>query len=304
MILYDQVVIGSSLSALLYAFVNHYPILFTSPEIPFRFDYFKEDVDLSFLDISTPFRHLLTFNECLAVGPPKIALWEALMFALSMDGMCPLSGLCSSIRNVEGTVTCSNEYSKIATFKVNTFHYFGDASATGFGKSPIVIPQNYICYDWVAINKGGKIEQDYMKVGDEFVNHVWFYSSDRIDGNTGVKDACVVSYLQEEQLENFDYSETMARFKLVNEMEKRGLRGPQTGFNSAGNPRHYKIKTTHMFRTKRSKKSQSSTWTPTDNVVVPTLNEEELFAIFCESEPRNNTFMRFYNASCRHHSCS
>ena len=304
MISHDQVVIGSSLSALLYAFINHYPVLFTSPEIPFRFDYFKEDVDLSCLDISTPFRYLHTFREPLAVGAPKTALWETLILALSMDGLCPLSGLCSSIRNAEGTVTCSNEYSKIATFKVNTFHYFGDEGATGFGKSSISVPQSYTCYDWVAINKGGKIEQDYMSVGDEFVHHVWFYSSDRIDGNTGVKDACVVSYLEDKQLENFDYSETMARFKLVNEMEKRGLRGPQTGFNSAGNPRHYKIKTTHMFRTKLPRKNRLSTWVPADNVVVPTLNEEELVAIFCENEFPTHTFMRFYNASGRHHSCS
>ena len=42
----------------------------------------------------------------------------------------------------------------------------------------------------------------------------------------------------------------MARFKLVDEMEKRGMKGLFNGFNSAGNPRHYKFKTSHISREK------------------------------------------------------
>ena len=51
------------------------------------------------------------------------------------------------------------------------------------------------------------------------------YSSDRIDGNTPVRDACAVSKLTESQLIDFDYSETMARFKVLKIMKDNGMRG-------------------------------------------------------------------------------
>ena len=36
---YDNIVIGSSLSALAFAYINDYPVFFTNPDVPFRFDY-------------------------------------------------------------------------------------------------------------------------------------------------------------------------------------------------------------------------------------------------------------------------
>ena len=48
---YENVVIGSSFTAVLYAFVNNYPIFFTRPERPFRFDYLPATMDLSVLKI-------------------------------------------------------------------------------------------------------------------------------------------------------------------------------------------------------------------------------------------------------------
>jgi hypothetical protein len=70
-------------------------------------------------------------------------------------------------------------------------------------------------------------------------------------GNSPVKDACVVSTLTQDQLLEFDYSETMARFKMISEMEKRGMKGRQNGYSTNGNPKHYKFRTTPIGRTKR-----------------------------------------------------
>ena len=85
--------------------------------------------------------------------------------------------------------------------------------------------------------------------GDDFVSEIWFYSSDRIDGNTPVRDACAVSKLTAKQLLDFDYSETMARFKVIHEMEKRGMKGPFAhGYTKSGKPKHYKFRTTSIGR--------------------------------------------------------
>ena len=106
----------------------------------------------------------------------------------------------------------------------------------------------YVCYDWIAFNRGGKHQVDYMKTQDDFVREIWFYSSDRIDGNTLVKDACAVSHLTQQELDDFDYSETMARFKVVNEMESRGMKGKFNGYGPNGKPKHYKFRTSCIRR--------------------------------------------------------
>jgi hypothetical protein len=242
-------VIGSSLSAVLYAFNNNLPIFFTQPLRPFRFDYFDVATDLAFLKLSArPVKSLTTFDGVKLVGQPKELLWERLLFLLSLDGKVPLSNLCHSIRYDGKSVVCSNEYSKIMEFKFDRCHYYGDEFSFGFVEEKPLALDDYLCYDYIAFNKGGKHEIDYIKTEDSWVSEIWLYPSDRIDGATPVKDACVVSRLSKAQLTMFEYSETMTRFKLVSEMEKRGMKGVFNGYTTSGKPKHYKFKTSHTRR--------------------------------------------------------
>jgi hypothetical protein len=237
------------LSALLYAFNNNLPIFFTQPLRPFRFDYFDVATDLAFLKLRPrPPKSLTTFDGESKVGVTKELLWERLLFLLSLDGKAPLSNLCHGIRYDGDRVVCSNEYSKIMEFKFDRCYYYGDDSSFGFVEEKPLALCDYMCYDYIAFNKGGKHEIDYIKTENNWVSEIWFYPSDRIDGATPVKDACVVSRLSKAQLTMFQYSETMTRFKLVSEMEKRGMKGVFNGYTSSGKPKHYKFKTTHTRR--------------------------------------------------------
>ena len=249
MIEYDTIVIGSSLSAVLYAFNNKFPIFFAEERRPFRFDYLEPALDLSCLKIPGAAKSLTTFGGEKNIGVTKELLWERLLFLLSLDGNAPLSNLCHSIRYDGDRVVCSNEYSKIMEFKFNECIYFGDKKSTGFVSQKGLDEDSYVCYDYIAFNKGGKHEIDHIRTDDDFVSEIWFYSSDRIDGNTPVRDACAVSKLTGVQLTDFDFSETMARFKVVHEMEQRGMKGLFAGgYTTAGNPKHYKFRTTSINR--------------------------------------------------------
>jgi hypothetical protein len=246
---YDTIVIGSSLSAVLCAFNNKYPIFFAEERRPFRFDYLEPALDLSCLKIPGAAKSLTTFGDEKIIGAPKELLWERLLFLLSLNGNAPLSNLCHSIRYDGDRVVCSNEYSKIMEFKFNECIYFGDEKSTGFVSQKGLDEDSYVCYDYIAFNKGGKHEIDHIRTNDDFVSEIWFYSSDRIDGNTPVRDACTVSKLTGDQLADFDFSETMARFKVVHEMEQRGMKGLFAGgYTTAGNPKHYKFRTTSINR--------------------------------------------------------
>ena len=84
MIEYDTIVIGSSLSAVLCAFNNKYPIFFAEERRPFRFDYLEPALDLSCLKIPGAAKSLTMAEGKKKVGVTKELLWERLLFLLSL----------------------------------------------------------------------------------------------------------------------------------------------------------------------------------------------------------------------------
>ena len=245
---YDNIVVGSNLDAVMFAFTNDYPIFYTSPAKPFRFDYFEPKVKLDFLGIPHEKRKHNCLDTEFTSGIPKLMLWERLLFLMSLRGLVPLSNLCQKMRCVNNDIVFSNGYSKILEINFTECYYFGDDNSNGFIKRTKLDEQEYICYDYIAFNKGGKHEVDLIHTGDDFVSEIWFYSSDRIDGNSPIRDACAVSKLKSEQLYDFDFSETMARFKTIQLMKDNGMRGKLSGYTKKGTARHYDFRTSSIRR--------------------------------------------------------
>lgn len=282
---YDAIVVGSSLEAVIFAFNNDYPVFFTRPERPFRFDYLDPIVDLSCLKIPLEEKTLTTFDGEMKVGITKELLWERLLFLLSLRGKVPLSNFCSSMRWDGKNIICSSEYNRILNVSFDVCYFFGDE-----GCHKLVdytnTKNNFIVYDWIAFNRGGKHEIDFMRTEDQLVSQVWFYPSDRIDGKTAIKDACAVSYLSEEQLLSFDYSETMARFKIIHEMEERGMKGLFASYGPNGKAKHYKFKTSNIGRQKYP--SNKPKWNETSNIKHPPKDLREMLSIL----PRKTSLYR------------
>jgi len=236
---YDDIVLGSSLEAVIFAFNKRYPIFFSELQRPFRFDYFDSGVDLSFLKLPNNFKKtLVTFEGEKVIGICKELLWERLLFLMSLNGDVPTASLCTSIRRDANKISCFNEYSKIAEVNFNRLHDYTKKNRNG----------NLICYDWIAFNSGGKHDIDFIGTDDNFVRDIWFYPSDRICGNTKVKDACAVSYISKTFIDEFDFSQTMARFKVINEMKCRGMKGLLSSYGPNGKPKHYDFKTSTISR--------------------------------------------------------
>ena len=271
---YDTIVIGSSLLAVLYAYVNGLPLFFTKKESPFRFDYLGAGIDLSSVAIENKSQILHTPDGPMEIGTSRLILWERLIFLLSLRGHLPLANLCHKIRYDEEGIVCSDEYSKIYEFNFNTCYYCGDSNTFNIASHHDSGAHKYTCYDHIAFHRGGKHELDYISTPDEFVGEIWFYSSDRVDGNTGVKDACIVSKLSADELRDPAYSETMARFKTEKILQDHGLRGPINGYTPKGAPKYYNFKTSHLFR--RTSNPQQNFVPISDKVKVPHCTEQKL----------------------------
>ena len=234
-----NIVIGDSLEAVMFAYSNQYPLFFESINRPFRFDYLEPDIELDFLKLAPQAaKSLTTLDGQKPIGISHEILWERLLFIMSIIGNVPLSDMCTSIRHDASKITCFNEYSKIAEIRYEKMYNFKQDDK----KSSL------LCRDWIAFNSGGKHDLDLIETSEDFVNQIWFYPSDRICGNTKVKDACAVSVIDKKLIDDFEFSQTMARFKVVKDMKDRGMKGLLSSYGPNGNPKHYDFKTSIISR--------------------------------------------------------
>tara|TARA_R100000655_G_scaffold54032_1_gene92028 strand:+ start:1173 stop:2054 length:882 start_codon:yes stop_codon:yes gene_type:complete len=239
---YEKIVIGGSLEAFTYAFKNNLPVLYTNASPPFLFDYLQPDADLSLLNITSP-SVLKSASGTLTFGPPKLQVWQKLMFLLSMSGKILFGDMIKSVRLEEDQllINCGNSRKKIINF--DQLIIFDDKGLSGLPLIKKRTKYKNIVYDWVNIVSGGSHEYDILNYSDDFINTVHFYPSDRND-NTKLKDLVSVSYLTDEQLEDFSYSDTYAKFKLLDLFKELGIRGARNGrdVKRPGKYKYYAVK--------------------------------------------------------------
>ena len=226
---YDEIVVGSSLRALLFAALNDFPVFFTTPEKPIEFDHFDSSVDLSSWRLHNEPQVWTTPDGETQTGQNKTALWEHLFFVLGLKGLTPFSSVCNSLRLDTNELTGYSEYAKLRTVEFGVCHYFDEHATYNLLRSENT-QRNYEVYDTLAFMRGGKHHLDLIESNDPFCNKTWFYPTPRVDGKSPFKDACVVSILSDDQIDDFDFSETVVRLTTVQKMKDLGLRGPRNGY--------------------------------------------------------------------------
>lgn len=246
---FDKVVIGSSLEALTYSYLNNLPIVHTRTLKPHFLDRFNADQDLSSFNIQNTQTVLKCNKENIIVGINKIFLWEKLYFILSLSGKIPLESKCVSLRLEGDILKAATSKARLAKIKFNELIVFDDNSFTGLGSYDLR-QKKYEVYDWFSVRSGMKHEYDILCGDDEFVNKIYFHQSDRVDGNHPFKDAISYSILTKDQLEDFEYSDINARFKTVYMMKQSGIKGTRNGRDSLNKEKYkyYAIKIENLKR--------------------------------------------------------
>ena len=250
---YDRVVVGSTLPALLYAYCNNLTIVFTKQRIPNYFEFISHDFDLSKFRI---FNDVMTLDmlegEQKQFGIPQLDLWKHLMCFLSLGGNVPMSDKAVSLR-LEGknTLKAITDGSRFGRFEFNELIVFDD-NIEGLENTMIKAPRDrYKVIDWMDIKSGKNQKIDYFETDDDFVSEIFLYPTDKVDGfNPRNKDVAVVSHLSKEQLGDFEFSDTYARFKALKIFKDAGFRGKSNGF-SKENPNLMKYYAFKLETTKR-----------------------------------------------------
>ena len=86
---------------------------------------------------------------------------------------------------------------------------------------------HYRVVDWFDCHGLYDLDFDEITTDDKFVNIIKLFKTRRIDGNQKYLDLLCESFLSDKQLKSFDCSDTMARFKAIDLLRKRGVDNPR-----------------------------------------------------------------------------
>jgi len=221
------------LSSVLYSFYTQTPLVFVEGAHISPFDFFDKEIDLSLLKIEPTYALKKPDNKKIIVGMPKQKVYQKILTLLSLSGLTPFSHLAKSITIQNDSLKIATEGNKVFEIGYNNLIVFDDKKINGLS-SPIKQNHDEIRHvmDWFEVNLGSTHDIDYIETDDMFVNKIFFYSSQRDYVTSDKKDLLAISYLTEKAaINDYQYSDTYARFKVLKCMKAAGIKGPKNGKN-------------------------------------------------------------------------
>lgn len=200
---YDEIVIGGNLNALSYSYLNDTPIIINKSEPPHRFE--------------------------VCDSKSSLALWNKLFFVLSLKGLNLVGNKSNSVRIKDEEIVVSTKDARVVKFTYKKITVFDNENTTGL---PPIKEENdqFIVLDWITAYSCELHSHNYIKTDDNLVNEIYFYPTERMDGNhSKIKDMVALSHLSKKQLEDFEYSDTYVKFKTKSILKNLGLRGIKCG---------------------------------------------------------------------------
>tara|TARA_R110000824_G_scaffold100088_4_gene237922 strand:- start:5895 stop:6545 length:651 start_codon:yes stop_codon:yes gene_type:complete len=149
--------------------------------------------------------------------------WAEKIYHLYEMALVPFTNKLINIRifpeeNILKVFTDRNIY----TVRYDKLHLYDDENVEGLSLNRELL--HYRVVDWFDCQGLYDLDFDEIITDDKFVNIIKLFKTRRIDGNQKYLDLLCESFLTESELKSFDYSDTMARFKTTELLEKRGIK--------------------------------------------------------------------------------
>ena len=190
-----DIVVGADLDAVRFAYENKYLLIKNRP--PYHHSY--EDVEQE---------------------------WAEKIYRLYEMALVPFTDKSNNIRvypeeKILKVFTDRNVY----TVRYEKLHLYDDENVEGVSLDRELF--HYRVIDWFDCQGLYGLDFDEITTDDKFVNIIKLFKSRRIDGNQKYLDLLCESFLTNKQLKNFDYGDTMVRFKVADLLRKRGVVKPR-----------------------------------------------------------------------------
>ena len=113
----------------------------------------------------------------------------------------------------------------VYTARYEKIHLYDDENVEGASLERELL--YYRVVDWFDCQGLYDLGFDEIATDDKFVNIIKLFKTRRMDGNQKYLDLLCESFLTDSQLKIFDYSDTMARFKVIDLLKKKGIINPR-----------------------------------------------------------------------------
>jgi len=169
------------------------------------------------------------------------------MFLLGVGGQLPMTNRASAATIQDNLLKVTTPNSRLGRFEFEKLVIFDDTRLSGLPPTKERQEDKHMVLDWFNVRSGMEHEHELFETESDFIGTIHFYPSDRFGEqkkNRIRKDLVAVSYLDQQQINDFDYSDTMARFKILDMMKKAGIKGARNGRDTY-NPniyRYYSVK--------------------------------------------------------------
>ena len=202
----DKLVIGKTITTLLYAFRTSTHCILHEEQRPFEFCSSFDSYDFSIFGSVTP-----------------TSLWDRICFMLSMSGLLLFPNNTQSLRHEGGQVEVITKRNRKFIVESDKIQHFDS------DKSEIVD-----IYDYFWCRVGGAHDRDFIEdTENNFVNKIIFYPRP-IKPN--IKDLIAVSKCSEASINDLEVSSVYSRLKSLSMMSNAGLKGKISGYRDNGNP--------------------------------------------------------------------
>ena len=201
---YDKLVIGSDLDALSYSYNNKSHIIYARLQKPIAFD-------------------------ILPGWENRIELWNKFAFNLAFTGYMPFANKIDNIRiedNIVKAVTVDNLLLKI---KYNKLYISDSYKVEGLPANHEHANNKVIIQDYFDVTSGMHHEHNLLTSDDELVSKLYFYNSVRQHNWPNSKDCVAVSLIDSTNIFHEDYSQGIARIKVLKMMKDAGIKGRANG---------------------------------------------------------------------------
>ena len=153
--------------------------------------------------------------------------WYEGIFDLGMRSLLPIPFDVQSLgfEDARLKIITKNNTKVLLAFK--ELHLFDVDNFTNLNVEEVV--ENHIVHDMFDIVQGSRLGVDLsIFLHDEFLKVIKFVTSNRIDRNTGgdFKDIITKSVLRDEDIRNFDFSETVVRLLVERKLRDRNIKQP------------------------------------------------------------------------------
>jgi hypothetical protein len=208
---YDQVVFGSNLHALMYAYVNQIPLFYCSTNRPKIFEFFDNTFEFANIaNINTLIKNKKDYN----FGMRKLELWKRLSFVLAYDGLMPLGNGIQFARLDDNLLKITTNNSRLLRISFNKMFLFNE-DISGLPQQ-IKLNNKGKVYDYLNFMHLHEKKTMLIESKTNLVNRLWIHN----------KKAIAISNVQDITEDLPDYA---VKMKILDIGKQYDIKGKQNG---------------------------------------------------------------------------